>query len=436
MNARDLFTQDFSVSPYWLKDANPVSYVPPALPTNADVVVIGSGYTGLQAALTAARAGRHVVVLEASEIGAGCSTRNGGQISPAMKPSLSTLTKRFGRNKALAILREGYQSVDWLGEFITTEKIDCNYTVCGSFLGAHSLRHYRKLEKDLSNEDPDLPSGGRLVEADAMSAEIGTQRYFGGVVYPQDASLQPALYHRGLTDKVIAAGASIHAYTPVIDVRELDNLSAGKLRVKTDHGELIAREVLIATNGYTGSATPWMQRRVIPVGSYIIATESLPPELVNQILPTNRIVCDTRKVIYYYRLTPDRSRIIFGGRVSAQETNPTISAPKLHRELCHLFPSLSEIRISHSWMGYVAFTFDSLAKCGKHKNMHYAMGYCGSGIAASSYLGMRTAQNMLGIEPHVCAMHNLPFPTRPLYSGKPWFLGAAVKYYQMLDRLV
>jgi glycine/D-amino acid oxidase-like deaminating enzyme len=196
-----------------------------------------------------------------------------------------------------------------------------------------------------------------------------------------------------------------------------------------------ADKVIIATNGYTGSLTPRLQRRVIPIGSYVISTEPVGKDLMDQLMPKNRTVSDTRKVVYYYRPSPDRSRIIFGGRVSIGETNPRLSGPKLQDSLSQIFPELENTKISHSWMGYVAFTFDSLMHVGEEDGLYYAMGYCGSGIGMAGYLGMRLGQQVLGLDEGQTAFNEIKFQTRPLYTGKPWFLAPSLMYYRFMDSL-
>jgi glycine/D-amino acid oxidase-like deaminating enzyme len=154
-----------------------------------------------------------------------------------------------------------------------------------------------------------------------------------------------------------------------------------------------------------------------------------------RLMPSNRIVSDSRKVVYYYRASPDRRRILFGGRVSLNETDPRISGRKLLAELVRLFPELAEVRISHSWVGTVAYTFDTLAHVGKHAGVHYAMGYCGSGVSMAAHLGMRIGQQVLGRPEGATGFDHLPFPTVPLYTGKPWFLTASLAYYRWRDGL-
>jgi glycine/D-amino acid oxidase-like deaminating enzyme len=230
-------------------------------------------------------------------------------------------------------------------------------------------------------------------------------------------------------DRVMAAGGQVAPRCPVLQISR----SSGQFTLRTSRGEVTARDVVIATNGYTGNLTPWLRRRVIPIGSYMIATEPVPAALMDRLFPSNRIVSDTRKVVYYYRCTPDRRRILFGGRVSHKETDPRISGPKLHADMVRLFPELRDTRISHSWCGFVAYTFDELMHIGKHDGMHYSMGYCGAGVGTSSYFGMRLGQQVLGLKDGRTALDDLAFQTRPLYTGNPWFLAPSVAYYRWRD---
>jgi glycine/D-amino acid oxidase-like deaminating enzyme len=156
--------------------------------------------------------------------------------------------------------------------------------------------------------------------------------------------------------------------------------------------------------------------------------------LMDKLFPTDRNITDTCKVVYYYRPSPDRKRILFGGRVSAKETNTASSGPKLHNDLVRIFPELSSIKVTHSWFGTVAYTFDELAHTGCHDGIYYSMGYCGSGVSMASYLGMRLGQKVLGLSQGETAFDDLPFPTKPLYTGNPWFLPAVVSWYRWRDK--
>lgn len=426
-----VFGDGFKATPYWWERVPRPDLGAPPLPEKADVVVVGSGYTGLNAALETARGGRATLVLDAEAAGFGCSSRNGGQISTSIKPDLDELTRRYGRDRAVAILKEGRAALAWIEAFVRDEGIDCDFRIAGRFHAAHNARAYERLTAALAVEEPELSSGGIAVPRAEQRREIGTDAYFGGVVFPKHAALDPARYHAGLLDRTLAAGATVAPHCPVTAIRR----GAGGFEVETARGRVKARNVVVATNGYTGPPTPWLRRRIIPIGSYIIATEPVGAELMAKLIPNDRVVSDTRKVVYYYRASPDRTRMLFGGRVSATETDPRVSGPRLHAEMARLFPELGGARISHSWAGTVAYTFDTLAHVGEHESVHFALGYCGSGVSMASYFGMRLGRQVLGRADGRTAFDGLPFPTRPLYTGRPWFLGASVAWFRWLDRL-
>lgn len=424
-----LFTDDFKTDPYWWEASPRPRLAAASLPKCVDVVVIGSGYTGLNAALVTARAGRSTLILEKDAVGEGCSTRNGGQISTSVKPTFAELSRRHGAETARAIYMDGRAALQWIGEFTQEEGIDCAFSVCGRFHAAHSPRAFEGLAKDARNQTVGLEVEIDVIPRAEQHREIGTDAYHGGIVLRRHAVLDPGRYHAGLLARVQGAGAQI-----------VENCAATALRregdrhvVSTPQGEVKARDVVIATNGYTGSVTPWHRRRIIPIGSYVIATEQMPREVMKALIPQDRIVSDSRRVVYYYRLSPDGTRMIFGGRVSQGETDPRISGPLLHAEMTRLFPQLANTRITHSWMGFVGYTFDTLAHTGSDDGMHYAMGYCGSGVSMASYLGMRTGQRVLGLKEGRTGFEQAKFQTRPLYTGNPWFLAASVAYYRWLD---
>ncbi len=425
-----LFTADSKATPYWWDTAPRPAPAEQALPAAADVVVVGSGYTGLCAALETARAGRATVVIDAADAGWGCSTRNGGQISTSLKPAFAELAAKHGVERARAILGEGQRSLAWIADFVAAENIDCDFRVCGKFLGAHNPREYERLGRKIDDQVAGLETEAHLVPRAEQHAEIGSDFYYGGAVYPTFASLDPAKYHHGLLERVRAAGATVVEHCAV----EAITPDSKGFRVATARGSLQSRDVVIATNGYSGALTPWLCRRVIPIGSYIIATEPLPAEQVDRLVPRDRMLGDTRKLVFYYRASPDRSRILFGGRVSLAETDPFVTGPRLHAEMARIFPDLATTRISHSWVGFVAYTFDTLPHVGRHDGVYYAMGYCGSGVGMASYLGTRVGQQLLGLAEGRTGFDGLEFETRPLYTGRPYFLAPSVLYYRWRDR--
>jgi glycine/D-amino acid oxidase-like deaminating enzyme len=425
-----LFAPDYKDEPYWWQ-ATPRPTLPPAdLPARADVVVVGSGYTGLSAALQTVRGGRHTLVIDAEDAGWGCSSRNGGQVSTSIKPTHDELSALYGPEHAFRILKEGQAALAWLGDFIAGEGIDCQFERVGRFHAAHNPAQYGLLAKKLARQPKGLEVPAHMVSRSEQQSELGTDAYHGGAVFEQHAALDPAKYHQGLLERVLGAGAAVIPRCPATAIER----DGEGFRVSTPRGTVSASNVVVATNGYTGPATPWFRRRVIPIGSYIIATEPLKPDLMARLMPKARVVSDTRKLVYYYRPSPDRTRILFGGRVAYKETDPKVSAPRLHAEMCRIFPELENTRITHSWVGFVAYTFDTMPHLGCQDGLHYAMGYCGSGVSLASYFGMRIGQQILGLKEGTTALDGLTFQTRPLYYGDPWFLAASIMYYRWRDR--
>lgn len=426
----DCFAPDAKMAPYWWDITPRPDLKAASLPTKADVLVIGSGYTGLHAALQTARGGRSTVVLDAEAAGHGCSSRNGGQISTSIKPGFDALAARHGPQKAFDILTEGRNSLAFIEDFIRSEGLDCDFGVVGRFHAAHSPKHFEALARGLQNQRPGLEIEADVVPRAEQRREIGTDAYHGGIVLRKHASVDPGKYHQGLLQRVLDAGAQVVSFCPATAIER----NGTGFRVTTAQGVIEARDVVVATNGYTGGLTPWLQRRVIPIGSYMIATEPMDEAVIDRLIPRNRIVSDTRKVVYYYRASPDRRRILFGGRVSLNETDPRISGPLLRNDMVALFPELASVKLSHSWAGTIAYTFDELMHVGRHDGLWYAMGYCGAGVGTASYFGMRLGQQVLGLPEGRTALDGLTFQTRPFYTGTPWFLAASVLYYRWQDR--
>ena len=426
-----LFARDAKLTPYWWGDVPRPALPRIAAPATVDVAIVGSGYTGLHAAIQTARGGRSTVVFDAEDAGFGCSTRNGGQISTSVKPSFASLAKRHGPERAFDILKEGQRSLAWIGEFIGSEQLRCDFRVAGRFHAAHNAAKFRELVHAVEHQRKGLEVAAHIVPRAEQHAEIDTDLYFGGAVYEQHASVHPARYHAGVLDLAQRAGTQIVPHCPVSRIVR----DGAQFKVTTARGTTVARDVIVATNGYTGALTPWLQRRVIPIGSYIIATDLLPESTIARLIPRDRIVSDTRKVVFYYRTSPDKRRILFGGRVSLDETDPAVSGPLLHADLVRIFPDLRDVPISHSWCGIVAYTFDETMHVGRHDGAHYACGYCGSGVGMASYLGMRVGQQVLGLSEGRTAFDDLAFPTRPFYTGRPWFLAPSIRYFRIRDRM-
>jgi len=424
-----IFAPGYKPRPFWWERSPQQEMAGAELPATADVVIIGSGYTGLNAAIQTVRGGRETVVSDAETPGWCCSSRNGGQISTSIKPDFETLERKYGPKLAFDLLKEGHNALAWLGEFVGAEGIDCDFRVCGRFQAAHSPRKYEELAKKHTKPVKGLETDAFMVPKAEQHREIGSDFYHGGVVLPRHASLDPAAYHRGLLDRALAAGVTV---VPRCRAERIVG-QPGALTVETSRGRIAARNVIVATSGYTGGLTPWHRRRIIPIGSYVIATDELAPGLAARLIPNDRVVTDTRKLVVYYRLCPEGRRIVFGGRVSLAETDPTKAAPALHAEMVSRFPELAATPITHAWMGFVGYTFEQMPHLGERDGVHYSMGYCGSGVSLASYFGMRIGQQVLGLPEGRSPLQDGAFSGRPYYWGKPWFLAAAIRYYRWQD---
>jgi len=431
MTTYDFCSDEFSLQPYWWDLTPRPEPDEAALPARTDVLVIGSGYTGMHCALETAAGGRHTTVIDAQELGWGCSSRNGGQISGAIKPDFVELTRRYGDERARALITEARDALAWLGDFVDQKAIDCDYSRCGRFVAAHSPRQFKKLVAEVEHQTPGLEQDLLIVDPRDQASEIDSSYYHGGMVMDSHCSLDPARYHSGLLDLARAAGVEL-----------VGNCAASRIernnegfRVHCARGEIQARELVVATNGYTERVTPWQQRRVIPIGSYMLATEPMTLQRAEALMPKNRVYSDTRKIVVYFRRSPDGRSLLFGSRVSVFESDPARSLPDLRAEMLRIFPQLEDVKISHTWMGFVAYTFDALPHLGQQDGLHYAMGYCGSGICLASYLGNRLGLQLLGRDEGASAFSDQRFQTRPLYTGKPWFLAPSVRFYQALDRM-
>ena len=425
---------DAKSTPFWWEghDVHAASSSPGrSLPVRAEVVVVGSGFTGLSAALTLARAGRQVVILDSEQAGYGCSTRNGGQVGPRFGPSFAELTDSYGLDKATRLKREGHEAYDYLTSLIRDERIDCSFETSGHLLCAHSKGRFEAAAKAAEAEHKAFGIVAQVIPKSELHQEIGSDAFHGAVLFPGSGALDPMQYHRGLLDRVLAAGAQLFTGQKVLGVERQGKEFAVKVGTQT----ILARDVVLATNGYTSGATPWLQRRIIPIGSYIIATKEIDPALMARLCPRQRMIHETRKVVYYYRPSPDQKRIVFGGRVALSETDPSVSAPRLHAAMVKVWPELKDVKVSHSWMGFVAFTFDHLPHVGVQDGVHHAMGYCGNGVPRSTHYGHKAALKILGKPEGASEMDALEFQTRPLYYGKPWFLAPSLAYYKLRDQL-
>ena len=420
-------------APYWWEQAPREIADENQQPAKVDVAVIGAGFSGLNTALILARAGLSVAVFEAGILGEGASTRNGGMVGPSFhKLGIAGLKAQYGTEKTNEIVSESIGFVGFLDKFLKTEKINAELARRGRFRGALKPAHYDAMARELESLQETCNVSGHMVSHEDQASETGSKLFFGGVVYDMDGGLHPAKYHDGLVARVRQAGAVILPQTPVQQLQK----QTGKFCLTTPRGETLAEQVAICTNGYTGPQFQSFRRRVLPLRSAMIATEQLDGDLIARLMPKARMCGDSRRIVAYYRPSPDGTRILFGGRATGTGDNPEKNARQLRASMVEIFPDLADIAISHVWSGLVAYTFDHAPHIGQMDGLDFAMGYCGSGVARSSYFGQKLGHKMLGheAEGHT-SFDDLPFNTKPLYTGSPWFMPLVLNWHRMADKL-
>ena len=432
MARADIFHPDFSPTPYWWEAYQPTSGELVDVPREARVAIVGGGYAGLAASLELARHGVDAVVLERGELGIGASTRNGGSVSGGVNigKSFTGRPAAVDPERTHQLLSDASDAFSLIERLIEDEKIGCFWHKNGRFVGAWTPKHYAYQEKRLANLNDDAGSGAYMVPRERQREEIASDYYYGGMVVERSASLHPALYYKGLLDACRRRGIAICAEAAVESITP----NGAGWRVATSRGTVTAGDVVIATNGYTGTITPALRRRVVPIASHIIATEPLPLELAGSLIPKRRSLSDTKRVLCYYRVSPDGTRMVFGGRARFTPANPELCGSVLHGYMTERFPQLKGVRITHSWTGNTAFTLDALPHMGEEGGLHYALGCNGSGIAMMTYLGTQTARKIARVANAPCAF-DADFPDHPLYTGNPWFLPMIGGWYRMRDRL-
>ena len=429
----DILHPDFVPAPYWWEAYRPSAGELVEVARTARVAIVGGGYAGLSAALELAKQGIDAVVLEAAELGFGASTRNGGAISGGVNVGKSFTGRVIDIDRARAerVLSDAGDAFGLVDRLIGEEQIDCFWEIPGRFVGAWTKAHFEAQSRRLGLLNAAAQSGAYMVPAERQREEIDSRYYHGGMVVERSGKLHPALYYKGLLEACRRRGVSVCAKATVARIARVGN----GWQVDTSRGEVAAGDIVIATNGYTGTLTPALRRRIVPIASHIIATEELPPDLASSLIPKGRTLSDTRRVLCYYRMSPDGRRMVFGGRARFTQVEAAISAPILHRYMTARFPQLRGAKVTHAWTGNTAFTLDALPHMGESAGLHYCLGCNGSGIAMMTYLGWQTARKIARAANYACSFDTADFPDHPLYSGNPWFLPAIGSWYRLRDRL-
>ncbi|HWK47989.1 MAG TPA: FAD-binding oxidoreductase [Stellaceae bacterium] len=418
---------------YWHDTATPFAgAIDGPVDGKADVVVIGGGFTGLSAALALAKSGASVVVLEAERVVGAASGRNGGHVNNGLSHDFAGAAARLGLPQARALYHAFDAGVDTVERIVAEEAIDCDFRRCGKIKLAAKPAHYDHIAHgfDLLHREADPDT--RLVPPDRIRDEIGSDSFHGGLLYPKSAQMHMGRFGAGLATAAARHGARIFEGTPVTG---LTRYTGSAYRVTTPRGSIEADSVLVATGPSRRGPFFFFRRRVIPIGSFIVATEPLAPEQLDSIMPTRRNATTTLNVGNYFRIAPD-NRLIFGGRARFALSNPTSdvkSGRVLEAKMRETFPQLAGIRLDYCWGGVVDMTADRLPRAGEHDGLLYAMGYSGHGTQMSVHMGQCMAA-VIGGAAEANPLRGLDWPAVPGHFGPPWFMPFVGLYYRAKDR--
>lgn len=399
---------------------------------DADVVVVGAGLTGCSAALALAEKGAKVAVCEAETVGNAASGRNGGMCNNGFAQNYALMCERYGRDRANQLYWAFDKAVDTVEQLVRAHNIDCSFARVGKLKVAAKPEHFEKLARTqelLAREaDPDT----RLISRTDLRDEVGSDRYFGGMLFEKSAGMHVGRFVLGLAEAATRAGAQIHERTPVTALRRIPN---GKHEVSTPHGKVVASQVLLASGISHTGPFGWIRRRIVPVGAFIIVTEPLPTNLLDRLLPRRRMTVDTKNLVNYFRTTPD-NRWLFGGRARFAVSNPKSDSKSgviLQNAMAEVFPGLANAPIDYCWGGMVDMTRDRLPRAGERNGVYFSMGYSGHGTQMSTYMGRVMADVMDG-KPELNPWRGFNWPAIPGHFGRPWFLPLVGAYYSLRDR--
>lgn len=415
--------------PFWQDDfPRPETLPVSLLPEQVDVAIVGGGYTGLTAAYTLAKSGVETAVLEQDRIGSGASSRHAGIVTTGFRQSLANLFDLHGEALGRRLWQASLEAVDLVGEIVADEGLACDFTRRGHLTLAAKSSHFKSMQALVAWSDSELDFSLALLSPEEAATAVGSPTYFGGMVNEWSASLHPSKYLYGLAGAVARQGGLL---CEKMAVTRLEKFAHGFL-VHTSQGTLKAREVLLATNGYTGKLVRSVQRLVFPMNSVAIVTEPLTPAQQTYLNPDGRTAQDSRWLHHYFRLTPD-GRFLFGSHQHWRlEQDLLDCAAALRQQMVKRFPLLADVPLSHAWAGNLGQTFDLVPHIGRLNGVHYALGYSGQGVALSAYLG-REAGLLLSGQKRTSPFVAIEPVTHFYYRRYGRFAPLLSHYYRFLD---
>ena len=397
--------------------------------SDTDIAIIGSGYTGLCAARILRKNGASVTVFERNTIGWGASSRNGGMATPGLKQGIQKIYKMYGSKLAHEFWKASVDAIDLIEEIVDEHSIDCDWQRNGHASLATKPSHAPRLKQYGSWLEKKFGHVQNYIPKNQIRDEIGSDAYHGALTDEISGGLHASKYVYGLATTVSNLGVQLCEQTDVLDIEKNDS---NYFRLITSKGDVRAKKVIIATNGYTDRLVPRLKPLIFPVGSYIVVTEPLSEDLQNIISPKKRMYYDSKWFLNYFRLTPD-GRMLWGGRNDlSTDLDLDDSAKRLTRELYSILPDLRDIPITHTWTGKLGITFDLMPHIGEKNGIYYAFGYGGHGLSIATYLGTEIGLLLSGKKDRSPFME-ISHQTMFFYRNRPWFIPFAARYFRFLD---
>ena len=418
---------------YWLDSVRPFGGAAQGpVEGKADVAIVGAGFTGLSTAFELGKRKASVVVLEAGRVAGEGSGRNGGHVNNGVAHDYPGLVRRFGEATARAMYGDFDAAVDSVERLVREESIDCDFARSGKLKLAAKPGHYDLLARTYEALK-DVDGAMELLDGKRVREEIGSESFHGALLQKKSAQMHMGKFATGLADAASRRGARIYESA---GVTRLERLSGRAHRITTERGTLEASQVLIATGSSRPGPLGWFRRRIVPIGSFIVATAPLEPALAARLMPRRRNYVTSRIIGNYFRLTPD-NRLVFGGRARFAMSNPRsdVKSGRILREALEgFFPELRGVRIDYCWGGLVDVTADRLPRAGEHEGLLYSMGYSGHGVQLSVHMGRVLADAIEG-RPNASPWLGLDWRAIPGNFGDPWYLPFVGAYFRVQDML-
>jgi len=397
--------------------------------SDTDIAIIGSGYTGLCAARILRKNGASVTIFDRNTVGWGASSRNGGMATPGLKQGIQKIYKMYGSKLAHEFWKASVDAIDLIEEIVDEHSIDCDWQRNGHASLATKPSHAPRLKQYGSWLEKKFGHVQNYIPKNQIRDEIGSDAYHGALTDEISGGLHASKYVYGLATTVSNLGVQLCEHTDVLDIEKNDS---NYFRLITSAGDVRAKKVIVATNGYTDRLVPGLKPLIFPVGSYIVVTEPLSEDLQKIISPKKRMYYDSKWFLNYFRLTPD-GRMLWGGRNDlSTDLDLDDSAKRLTRELYSILPDLRDIPITHTWTGKLGITFDLMPHIGEKNGIYYAFGYGGHGLSIATYLGTEIGLLLSGKKDRSPFME-IPHQTMFFYRNRPWFIPFAARYFRFLD---